>query len=95
MVYAKLINNYPSFAPNPILHDGNFIGNPPHSVYEAEGYKPVRYTEPPTEPAEGYQWVEVWSETDTEIVQGWEQIPIPDDVSADEAMDILFGGEGE
>ena len=77
MKYAKLINNYPSCAPNPILHDGNFIGNPPGSVYEAEGYKPVRYTDPPTEPGEGYQWSETWSETDTEIVQGWVLVEVP------------------
>ena len=91
--YAKLINSDLVLAPNPILVDGNFIGNPHGEIYEAEGYKPVVYTNPPTEPGDGYQWSETWSETDTEIVQGWEQIPIPDDVSADEAMDILFGGE--
>ena len=77
MKYAKLINNYPTYAPNPILHNGSYIGNPPGSVYEAEGYKPVRYTDPPTEPGEGYQWSETWSETDTEIVQGWVLVEVP------------------
>lgn len=77
MRYAKLINNSPSFAPNPILHAGLWHGNPPGSVYEAEGYKPVRFTEPPTEPGEGYQWSETWSETDTEIVQGWVLVEVP------------------
>lgn len=95
MTYAKLIEGELIFAPNPILVDGNFIGNPPGAVYEAEGYKPITYTDHPGEPDEGYQWQESWSETETEIVQGWEQIPSPDDVSADEAMDILFGGEDE
>lgn len=96
MIYAKLIDgDILQFAPNPILVDGNYIGNPPGSVYEAEGYKVVIYTDPPGEPDEGYQWVETWTETENAILQGWEQIPVPDDVSADEAMDILFGGEGE
>ena len=95
MRYAKLINNYPSYAPNPILHNGLLYGNPPGEVYLAEGYKPVRFTDPPTEPTEGYQWSETWSETAEEIVQGWVLVPVPDDVSADEAMEILFGGESE
>lgn len=47
MIYAKLIDNKLVFAPNPILVDGNWIGNPPGSVYEAEGYKPVQYTDTP------------------------------------------------
>lgn len=71
MKYAKLINNYLQYAPNPIRIGDNWIGNPPGSIYEAEGYKPVTYTDPPIEPGDGYQWQESWSETDTEIVQGW------------------------
>ena len=92
MIYAKLIEGELIFAPNPILVDDNYIGNPPGSVYEAEGYKPVQYTDPPeTEP--GYIAVPGWEETETEIVQSWEIVE--EDISADEAMDILFGGEGE
>lgn len=77
MKYAKLNDGYIVFAPNPILHNGLWYGNPPASVYTAEGYKPVTYTDPPTEPAEGYQWQETWSETDTEIVQGWVLVEVP------------------
>lgn len=77
MKFAKLINNYPHFAQNPILHNGLWYGNPPGEVYTAEGYKPVRFTDTPTEPGEGYQWVESWSETDTEIVQGWVLVEVP------------------
>jgi hypothetical protein len=53
-------------------------------VYEAEGYKPAQYTDPPGEPDEGYQWSETWSETADEIVQGWEQVLVP--ISEDEAL---------
>lgn len=84
MKYAKLINSYPTYAPNPILHNGFWYGNPPGEIYEAEGYKPVHYTEPPTEPREGYQWSEVWSETETEIVQGWVLVEVP--ITEEEAI---------
>lgn len=97
MKYAKLINNFPSYAPNPILVDGAYIGNPPGSVYEAEGYKPVRYTAPPTEPREGYQWAETWSETATEIVQGWElvEVPITDEEALVRYANELTGAQDE
>ena len=77
MKYAKLIDSKPTYAPNPILHAGLWYGNPPEEIYGAEGYKPVRYTEPPSEPTDGYQWNETWSETDTEIVQGWVLVEVP------------------
>lgn len=90
MTYAKLIDGELVFAPNPIRVGENWMGNPPHSVYETEGYKPAIYTDPPeTEP--GYVAVPGWEETETEIVQSWEIVE--EDISADEAMDILFGGE--
>lgn len=84
MRYAKLVNNYPSYAPNPILHNGIWHGNPLGEIYEAEGYKPVHYTDPPIEPTEGYQWLETWSETATEIVQGWVLVEVP--ITEEEAL---------
>lgn len=97
MKYAKLISNYPSYAPNPILYDSNYIGNPPASVYKAEGYKPVHFNEPPTEPREGYQWVETWGETDTEIVQDWVlvEVPITDEKALVRYSNELTGGADE
>lgn len=97
MKYAKLINQYPQFAPNPMLHDGLWYGNPPGEIYEAEGYKPVRYADPPTEPGEGYQWSETWSETESEIVQGWVLVEVP--ITEEEALvrysNELTGAEDE
>lgn len=97
MRYAKLINNRPSFAPNPIRHNGLWYGNPPGSVYEEEGYKPVHYNNPPTEPREGYQWSETWGETDTEIVQDWVlvEVPITDDEALVRYSNELTGAEDE
>lgn len=94
MKYAKLINNSPVYAPNPILIDGAYIGNPPGEVYEAEGYKPVVFTDPPSETPAGYQWIETWSEEDGNIQQGWilEEIT---ELNGDQAMEFLFGGESD
>lgn len=90
MEYAKLINSYPTYAPNPILHSGLWYGNPPGSVYEVEGYKPVTFTEPP-ETDIGYTAIEGWSETETEIIQTWEIVEAEVDPAS--AMEILFGGD--
>lgn len=92
MKYAKLINDYPSYAPNPILHDGLLYGNPPGSVYEAEGYKPMRYIEPPKTDI-GYTAVAVWTETETEIIQTWKIVEA--EVDPVSAMEILFGGDND
>lgn len=95
MKYAKLINQYPQFAPNPILYAGVRIGNPPAEVLEAEGYKPVRYTEAPAvEP--GFVAVPGWEETTEEIVQMWTVEEEPDEVDGERAMQILFEeGDGD
>ena len=77
MKYAKLINQYPQFAPNPILHAGLWYGNPPGEVYTAEGYKPVVYSDPPGNAPDGYQWSEIWSEDDGNIQQGWVLVEVP------------------
>lgn len=81
--YAKLINEYPQFAPNPILHDNSWIGNPSNEIYEQEGYKMVIYTDKLIAP-EGYYYEESWSETENTIVQGWELVEKP--ISEEEAL---------
>ena len=94
MRYAKLINNSPVYAPNPILVDGSYIGNPPGSVYGAEGYKPVVYSDLPGPAPAGYQWTESWSEGDGNIVQSWVLVEITV-MDGDQAMQFLFGGESD
>jgi hypothetical protein len=93
MKYAKLINGTPDFAPNPILHAGLWYGNPPGEIYEAEGYKPIRHTEPPTVQP-GYIAVPGWDEEEDEIAQVWSIEEEPDEVDDERAMEILFGGDG-
>ena len=97
MKYAKLINNYPLFAPNPITVGDRQIGNPPYDedgrnpTYEAEGYKKVVYTdEPETEP--GYIAVPGWEETEKEIVQTWTIEQDSGEIDDSEALNIILGG---
>lgn len=71
MKYAKLINQYPMFAPNPILHAGLWYGNPPGEIYEAEGYKPVRFTPYPEPLSDTGWWVSTWTEDEQQITQAW------------------------
>lgn len=94
MRYAKLIDGFPAYAPSPILHDGMMRYNPPGSVYEAEGYKPVTYTDQPEPLGVGW-YVETWTETDEAIVQGWvwHEATDEDEISQEEALDMLLGGE--
>lgn len=94
MRYGKLINGYLSYASNPFLHNGFWYGNPPGSVYEAEGYKPVSLTNQPELPGVGW-WVETWTETEDAIVQGWtwREATDEDEISDTEALELLTGGE--
>ncbi len=92
MNYAKLLNGSISFAPNPILHDGLWIGNPPAEVYLEAGFKSVRYTNPP-EPEPGYIAVPGWVETAEEIVQVWTVEEEPDEISEERAYRIITGEE--
>lgn len=93
--YAKLIDGQPQFAPNPILHNDTYIGNPPVEILLAEGYKPVTYTEQP-EPLGVGRWVEVWVEDNLNIYNTWEwhEATDEDEISPEEALDMLLGGEG-
>lgn len=83
MNYAKLINGSISYAPNPILHNGLWYGNPPAEVYEAEGYKPVRFTDMPEPLGNGY-WQAIWTEDALNIYQSWEWVEQP--IAEDEAL---------
>ena len=92
MRYAKLINGYPHYAPNPVFIRGSYVGNPPDEVYRELGDLPVIYTRMPQDAQPGFCFAETWSETADGILQGWELIE-ETDVDPAEAMDILFGGE--
>ena len=92
MRYAKLIDGCPSYAPNPILVGGVYIGNPTGSLYEEQGYKPVVYADQPSEAPVGYYWSETWAEEDGNIQQGWVLIE-QTEFDGEAAMNFLFGGD--
>ena len=81
--YAKLAGGYPEYLRLPIqLAEPITIGEVTHpagahlstnddAAIKELVYKPVTKTEMPTR--EGYYYTETWAETETEIVQGWEE----------------------
>ncbi len=98
MTFAKLILGCPQYAPNPIRIGNDNVGNPPASLYYAQGYKPIREAPYPADPAEiGCRWEALWTEAAESIIQSWVQVPVPPDeeLSGDEALRILLGGDSE
>ncbi len=96
MRFAKLIDGNLNPAPNPIEVAGNYIGNPPDEIYLQEGYLYVHTVSCPIEdPEPGYMWSDSWIEENGYISQVWNQVEIPEEpeISAEEALDIIFGGE--
>ena len=83
MRYATLVDGNLIFAPNPINVNGDYVGNPDAATHAAQGYKPVQFTDPPEAPA-GFHYEPTWTETEDEIVQGWELVEEP--ITEDEAL---------
>ena len=89
MIYGKLIDGELRGAPRPIKTvDGDVFTNDP-SIYLANGYKPIILTDCPSD---GKSYVGSWTETESEIKQIWTAVEPPDDISADEALNIITGG---
>lgn len=94
-MHAKLQNGFLRSAPKTIVLDGRTINNPYLEELEQLGYKPVVYTDMPTEVTEGKHWESGWTETDTDIRQVWTLVDDPvypePELSADEALNIIMG----
>ena len=89
MIYGKLVNGELRGAPRPLkTADGDVFTNDP-SIYLANGYKPIILTDCPSD---GKSYVGSWTETETEIKQIWTAAEPPEDISADEALNIITGG---
>ena len=91
-MYGKLIDGAMMSAPKKVEYNNTIIYNPPDSVYEALGYYPVVHTEMPGDAPDGYHYESAWEQTETEILQTWHLVEDSDEISADEALEILFGG---
>ena len=88
-MYGKLIDGELRGAPRPIkTADGDVFTNDP-SIYLANGYKPIILTDCPSD---GKSYVGSWTETESEITQVWTAVEPPEDISADEALNIITGG---
>lgn len=94
-MYGKLIDGNLRIAPK-MLHIGSDnVWNPTGEQYVAAGYKPVEFTEMPEAP-EGYTYESGWEEQETAIVQTWTPVELPpEEMSAEEALEIILGGEIE
>ena len=83
MRYAKLINDYPSYAPRRLRIGSAWVYNPTEQQLLAEGYLPVIETEPPEVDAQHYAEPH-WQEEPNRIVQRWEVKEIP--ITEEEAL---------
>ena len=99
--YAKLAGGYLEYLRLPVeLQSPLIINGVTHpagahlstnddAAIKELGYKPVTRTTMPTR--EGYYYTEVWTETDTAIVQEWEEHEQPPDTDYTEVLDIMTG----
>lgn len=94
-MHAKLQNGCIRSAPKTITLDGKTINNPLQEELEHLGYKPVMYTDVPTEATEGKHWESEWTEEENAIRQVWKLVDDPvypePELSADEALNIIMG----
>lgn len=99
--YGKLINGYPQYLRLPIqltaditingvVHPaGSWLSTDNEAAILELGYKPITRSESPVK--EGFYYTEKWVETETAIVQEWEEHEQPVEVNLEEVIDILTG----
>ena len=99
--YAKLTGEYPEYLRLPICltkpitigevtHPaGAYLSTDDDVAIKELGYKPVTRTVMPTR--EGYYYTAKWTETDTAIVQEWEEHEQPPATDYTEVLDIMTG----
>ena len=92
MRYAKLINNYPSYAPRRLRIGSAWVYNPTDAQLLSEGYLPVVETDAP-ETDERHYAEPHWSIKNNQIVQSWtvEEIPISDEEALTRYANELTG----
>ena len=88
-MYGKLIDGELRGAPRPIKTENGDVFTNDSALLLQYGYKPIILTE---YPSDGKSYVGSWTETESEIKQIWTAAEPPEDISADEALDIITGG---
>ena len=76
-MYAKLQNGMLRSAPKTVQWRNCTVNNPSDDKLAELGYKPVRYTDMPTENVEGKHYESSWTETEAEITQVWNLVDDP------------------
>lgn len=99
--YGKLIDNYPQylFLPVQLIEDitingvvhpaGSWLSTDNEGAILELGYKPIVRNEAPVK--DGFYYTEKWVETETAIVQEWDEHEQPIEVNLEEVIDILTG----
>lgn len=77
MIYAKLMNGRPSYAPHRLMIGDKWVYNPTGEQLMELGYLPVIFSDPP-ETDEKHYAVCSWAEEDGHIVQSWTIEELPD-----------------
>lgn len=94
-MYAKLQNGILRSAPKTVTWNGCTVNNPSAEKLTELGYKPVVYTDMPTDTESGKHYESSWTETEAEITQMWNLADDPvypePELSADEALNIIMG----
>lgn len=93
-MHAKLQNGCIRSAPKTVQWQGHTVNNPSADKLAELGYKPVVYTDMPTEVTEGKHWESEWEEGDV-IRQVWKLVDDPvypePELSAEDALNIIMG----
>lgn len=76
-MHAKLKNGFLRSAPKTIVLDGRTINNPYPEELEQLGYKPVVYTDMPTDAPSGQHYESGWTEEENAIRQVWKLVDDP------------------
>lgn len=94
MRYAKLVNNYPSYAPRRMKIGSAWVYNPTDAQLLAEGYLPVVETDAP-EVDERHEATPHWTIQNHQIVQSWavEEVPISEEEALTRYANELTGAD--
>lgn len=91
-MHGKLIDSDLIIAPKKLIINDTQVWNASASEYLVQGWKEIILTEQPSDPPEGYQYVNGWEDETETIVQTWTLVPL-EDIDDAEALNIILGGE--
>ena len=92
MRFAKLIHDFPSYAPRRMKNGSVIVYNPTDAQLLAEGYLPVVETDAP-EVDERHEATPHWTIVNNQIAQSWtvEEVPISEEEALTRYANTLTG----